>query len=57
MSTNLNLLRENYCRPAIIMEKTDKGLFPLEASTHEGKTILAKSPWKTLSYLIFDPSA
>jgi len=56
MSTNLNLLRENYCRPAIIKEKTDKNLFPLEKSTHEGKTVVAKSPWKTLRYLKFDPS-
>jgi hypothetical protein len=56
MSTNLNLLRENYCRPAIIMEKTDESLFPLEKTTHEGKTLVAKSPWKTLRYLKFDPS-
>src|ERR1700687_5891840 len=56
MSTNLNLLREHYCRPAIIMEKTDESLFPLEKSTHEGKTMVAKSPWKTLLYLKFDPS-
>ena len=39
-----------------MMEKTDKGLFPLEKSTHEGKTMVAKSPWKTLRYLKFDPS-
>jgi len=56
MSVNLNLLRENYCRSAIIMEKTDESLFPLEKSTHEGKTMVAKSPWKTLRYLKFDPS-
>src|SRR5215469_10723331 len=56
MSTNLNLLRENYCRPVFTMEKTDKGLFPLEKSTHEGSTMLARSPWKTLPYLKFDPS-
>jgi hypothetical protein len=56
MSTNLNLLRENYCRPVFTMEKTDKGLFPLEKSTLEGSTMLARSPWKTLPYLKFDPS-
>jgi hypothetical protein len=38
------------------MEKTDESLFPLEKSTHEGKTVVAKSPWKTLRYLKFDPS-
>jgi hypothetical protein len=38
------------------MEKTDESLFPLEKSTHEGKTMVAKSPWKTLRYLRFDPS-
>src|ERR1700693_473248 len=56
MSTHLNLLRENYCRPAIVMEKPDESLFPLEKSTHEGKTMVAKSPWKTLRHLKFDPS-
>lgn len=39
------------------MEKTDESLFPLEKSTHEGKTLIAKSPWKTLRYLEFDPSS
>jgi hypothetical protein len=38
------------------MEKTDENLFPLEKSTQEGKTMVAKSPWKTLRYLKFDPS-
>jgi hypothetical protein len=28
----------------------------LEKSTQEGKTMVAKSPWKTLRYLKFDPS-
>ena len=38
------------------MENTDESLFPLEKSTHEGKTVVATSPWKTLRYLKFDPS-
>jgi hypothetical protein len=38
------------------MEKTDESLFPLEKSTKEGKTMVAKSPWKALRYLKFDPS-
>lgn len=38
------------------MEKTDECLFPLEKSTQEGRTMVAKSPWKTLRYLKFDPS-
>ncbi|MBW0000250.1 MAG: hypothetical protein JO015_14205 [Verrucomicrobia bacterium] len=56
MSQKLTLLRENHCRPAGLIEKADKGLFALEANSKQGRTLVAKAPWKRLPYLEFDPS-
>ena len=56
MSDKLTLLRENYCRPADLVEEADKDLFPLERNTEQGRTLIAKAPWKSLPYLEFDPS-
>ena len=42
MSQNLNLLRQNYCRPATMTGK--RTLFPLEKECEQGKALLAKAP-------------
>jgi hypothetical protein len=50
MNQNLNLLRQNYCRPAIATGKGTYYLFPLELGCEQGKALLAKVP-KTLLHL------
>jgi hypothetical protein len=50
VSQNLNLLRQNYCRPATVTGKTTPHLFPLEKECEQGKALLAKAP-KTLLHL------
>ena len=44
MSENLNLLRQNYCRPGSFTGKRTDHLFPLEEECEEGKTLLATAP-------------
>jgi hypothetical protein len=56
MSNNLNLLRQNYCRPATVTGKTAHHLFPLEQECDQGKTFLAKAPVTLLHLQEFDPS-
>ena len=56
MSNNLNLLRQNYCRPATVTGKTAHYLFPLEQECDQGKTFLAKAPVTLLHLQEFDPS-
>ena len=57
MSTNLNLLRENYyCRPATVIGKTNHYLFPLEQECDQGKTRLARAPVPHFHIQEFDPS-
>src|SRR6201997_5234815 len=56
MSDNLNLLRQNYCRPATATGKTAHYLFPLEQECDQGKTFLAKAPVTLLHVQEFDPS-
>jgi hypothetical protein len=43
MSQNLNLLRQNHCRPATVAGKRIPYLFPLEKESEEGKALLAKA--------------
>jgi hypothetical protein len=50
MNQNLDLLRQNSCRPAIANGKETLDLFPLEKECEQGKTLLAKVP-KTLLHL------
>ena len=50
MNQNLDLLRQNSCRPAIANGKGTRDLFPLEKECEQGKTLLAKAP-KTLLHL------
>jgi hypothetical protein len=50
MNQNLDLLRQNSCRPAIANGKGTHSLFPLEKECEQGKILLAKAP-KTLLHL------
>jgi hypothetical protein len=50
MSQNLNLLRQSYCRPAVVEGKRGPFLFALEKECEQGKALLAKAP-KTLLHL------
>ena len=53
MSQNLNLLRQNYCRPATVTGK--RTLFPLEKQCEQGKALLAKAPTALLRLQKFSP--
>jgi hypothetical protein len=55
MSENLNLLRQNYCRPATVPAIGTHYLFPLEKECEEGKAFLAKIPKKSLEFQKFNP--
>jgi hypothetical protein len=55
MSENLNLLRQNYCRPGSFTGKRTDHLFPLEEECEEGKTLLATAPKPLLHLQEFDP--
>ena len=55
MSQNLNLLRQNYCRPATFTGKRSRDLFPLEKECEDGKALLAKTPNTLLHLQEFDP--
>ena len=55
MSENLNLLRQNYCRPGSFTGKRTDHLFPLEEECEEGKALLATSPKTLLHLQEFDP--
>jgi hypothetical protein len=56
MSTNLSLLRQNYCRPATVIGNATHHLFPLEKECDEGRALLAKTPVPILHVQEFDPS-
>jgi hypothetical protein len=55
MSQNLNLLRQNYCRPATLNGRKNHYLFPLEKECEQGKTLLAKAPKSLLHLQELDP--
>ena len=55
MSQNLNLLRQNYCRPATLSGRKTHYLFPLEKECEQGKTLLAKAPETLLHLRELDP--
>jgi len=55
MSQNLNLLRQNYCRPATLSGRKTNYLFPLEKECEQGKTLLAKAPKSLLHLQELDP--
>jgi hypothetical protein len=56
MNDNLNLLRQNHCRPVITSVKTDPDLFPLERECPQGKILLGKVSEALLQLEEFDPS-
>jgi hypothetical protein len=55
MNPNLDLLRQNHCRPAIATGKGTNYLFPLEKECEQGKTLLAKMPKPSLHLQEFSP--
>jgi hypothetical protein len=55
MSQNLNLLRQNYCRPATLSGRKTHNLFPLEKECEQGKALLAKAPKSLLHLQELDP--
>src|SRR5260221_13813149 len=56
MNNSLDLLRQNYCRPATVTGKRDRYLLPLEKECNEGKALLAHAPVPLLPLEEFDPS-
>src|SRR5260221_5299680 len=56
MNNSLDLLRQNYCRPATVTGKRDRYLLPLEKECNEGKALLAQAPVPLLHLQEFDPS-
>ena len=55
MSQNLNLLRQNHCRPATVPGKRIPYLFPLEKESEEGKALLAHAATSLLHLQKFSP--
>jgi hypothetical protein len=55
MSQNLNLLRQQYCRPVTLSGKKTQYLFPLEKECEQGRTLLAKAPETLLQLQELDP--
>jgi hypothetical protein len=55
MNYNLNLLRQNYCRPADVTGKTMHNLLPLERECDQGRILLTKAPKELLHLQEFDP--
>src|SRR5258708_8221865 len=53
MSQNLNLLRQNYCRPGTL--NNSPNLFALERESEQGKAVLAKAPKTVLRLQKFNP--
>jgi hypothetical protein len=56
MNQNLNLLRQNHCRPVTASGKTVPDLFPLERECPQGKILLGKAPATLLQLEEFDPA-
>jgi hypothetical protein len=55
VSENLNLLRQEYCRPSSFTGKRSDHLFPLEEECEEGKALLGTRPKTILQLEEFDP--
>jgi hypothetical protein len=55
MNYNLNLLRQNYCRPAKLTANAMAELFPLERGCEQGRILSAKAPKPVLQLTEFDP--
>jgi hypothetical protein len=55
MSQNLDLFRQNFCRPASVLSNRPPDLFPLEKKSEQGKRLINKAPKATLYLQDFDP--
>jgi hypothetical protein len=55
MSSNLDLLRQNYCQPVTVTGKATHYLFTLEKECDQGKAMLAKAPVPLLYLQEFSP--
>ena len=55
MNQNLDLLRQNYCRPGVAATKGINCLFPLEKECDQGRSILASLPKTFLQLQEFCP--
>jgi hypothetical protein len=56
MNQTVNLLRQNFCRPATARGKIALSLFPLERACDQGKILSAKAPKRILHLPEFNPS-
>jgi hypothetical protein len=56
MSDNLTLLREQHCRPAGLLDKADKDLFPLERQTEAARRLRSQASGQRRPYLELDPA-
>jgi hypothetical protein len=55
MKQNLDLLRQNYCRAAVVPGKATNYLFRLEKKSEQGRTLIAKAPKRLLHLQEFSP--
>jgi hypothetical protein len=55
MNQNLDLLRQNSCRPVVVNGKGTHDFFPLEKECEQGKILLAKAPKMLLPAQDFNP--
>ena len=55
MNQNLDLLRQNFCRPVSVLSKGTNNLFPLEKKSEQGKSLLVNAPKKLLYLQAFNP--
>ena len=55
MNYNLNMLRQNYCRPAKLTANAMQELFPLERRCQQGRILSVKAPKAVLQLTEFDP--
>jgi hypothetical protein len=55
MNQNLDVLRQSFCRPAVVADKETSDLFPLEKGCEQGKALLAKAPKRQFYLQEFSP--
>jgi hypothetical protein len=55
MKQNLDLLRQNHCRPAVVTGKETNFLFRLEKQSEQGRALIAKTPERLLHLQEFSP--
>jgi hypothetical protein len=55
MKQNLDLLRQNHCRAAVVTGKATNFLFRLEKKSEQGRALVAKAPERLLDLQEFSP--